>query len=109
MAVSPEKKIELDSYDYLFTFLVCLIACIILFGNFLVVLSIKKFTYLQTPTNIYILFLAISDLLVGFSLPYTAAFILKREDWRSSEFNCLLRYFFLTYGGGTSVLLLLGE
>lgn len=97
-----------NSFDTQMAILLCLIACFILFGNGLVVMSIKKFRYLHSPTNIYILFLAISDILVGLSLPYNAAFVVKRVQWSKNIKLCLTRYLFLTHGGATSVLLLLG-
>ena len=95
--------------DYSMASVLCILTCCIFFGNSLVMISIYKFQELQTTTNIYILFLAISDFVVAFSLPYNAIYVIKRYEWNDEEDLCLTRYYFIVHGAATSVLLLLGR
>ena len=95
--------------DYGLCGIYCLVAALIVFGNSLVIASIVRFTYLRTITNIYILFLACSDITVSLSLVYGGAFILNQVSWHKYWLPCLLRYSLMIYSLMVSMALHVGK
>ncbi|XP_076581428.1 trace amine-associated receptor 13c-like [Chaetodon auriga] len=83
MSVTPEAM-----------FIKTLLSCITLLTvtlNLLVIISISHFRKLQTPTNLILLSLAVSDLLVGLTvMPY--AIILLQSCWFQDKISCALMY-----------------
>ena len=98
-----------NTTDVIMAITMSIVACFIAFGNTLVVLAIYMVTSLQTPKNMYILFLACSDLAIALSVPYSVAFIINRESWQTSESACLIRFITINHSVYTSMLLLLGK
>ena len=95
--------------DYGLCVIYCLVAALIVFGNSLVITSIVRFRYLRTITNIYILFLACSDVMVSISMVYGGAFILNQITWQTQLAPCLLRYSLITYSVTASMSLHVGK
>ncbi|XP_030637691.1 C-C chemokine receptor type 7 [Chanos chanos] len=67
--------------------LICLVAVV---GNFLVILTYIYFKRLKTMTDVYLLSLAIADLLLALSLPFWAASIVS--TWKLGLFPCRAMY-----------------
>ncbi|XP_076581915.1 trace amine-associated receptor 13c-like [Chaetodon auriga] len=83
MSVTPEAM-----------FIKTLLSCITLLTvtlNLLVIISISHFRQLQTPTNLILLSLAVSDLLMGLTvMPY--AIILLQSCWFQHKISCALMF-----------------
>lgn len=86
----------------IFLFIVLLIGLI---GNLLVIYVILNYGLLKTVTNIYLLHLALSDLIFLSGIPFFASSIIKRS-WLFGFFLC--KVFFLTQGVNqyTSIIIL---
>ena len=93
-------------YSFCVAYLIVAIATV--FGNSLVIASIKRFKYLRTNTNIYIFFLSTSDITVSAALVYSALFVLKRK-WQTLAMPCLMRYALFTYSVSSSIFLHVGK
>ncbi|XP_070816966.1 trace amine-associated receptor 13c-like [Chaetodon trifascialis] len=75
-------------------FIKTLLSCIALLTvtlNLLVIISISHFRQLQTPTNLILLSLAVSDLLVGLTV-MPAEIILLQSCWFQDKISCALMY-----------------
>lgn len=67
----------------------------ILSGNILTILAVRYSRRLRSViSNHFVLSLAISDILVGLTLPYHLAFYMG-SDLGSNKYFCLLRFFFV--------------
>ncbi|XP_055371500.1 uncharacterized protein LOC129605636 [Condylostylus longicornis] len=67
----------------------------ILGGNFLTIIAVRFSRRLRSITsNLFVLSLAISDILVGFTLPYHLAFYMGSGLGKTKEY-CLLRFFLI--------------
>uniref|UniRef100_T1IVC4 G-protein coupled receptors family 1 profile domain-containing protein n=1 Tax=Strigamia maritima TaxID=126957 RepID=T1IVC4_STRMM len=69
-----------------------IIAVIAIFGNSVVIWSVIRFPNLRTNTNIFVVSLAVADLLVGICIPYYVLFYFH-ISWTCERTPCLLRYF----------------
>ena len=82
---------------------VCLLLNIIsLNGNFLVCLAVYKNSRLRTTTNIYIIGLALTDLLSAtFVMPFTSGVLITRK-WPYGNLYCNIQAFLVNFGLFTS-------
>lgn len=78
---------------------VCLLMNIVsLTGNLLVCLAVYKNPRLRTTTNLYIISLAVSDLLSAtFVMPFTAGVLITRK-WPFGKFYCDIHAFLVNFG-----------
>jgi len=78
---------------------VCLLMNIVsLTGNLLVCLAVYKNPRLRTTTNLYIISLAVSDLLSAtFVMPFTAGVLITRK-WPFGNFYCNIHAFLVNFG-----------
>lgn len=74
--ISMSRMRATPDYDWLFITFYCLRniqAFFGLAGNIFIVISVAKFSYLQTSNNVLIVSLAVADILANLSAPFTAA------------------------------------
>lgn len=87
---TPCQKEEVRAFgSQLLPPLYSLVFVIGLVGNILVVLVLMQYKRLKSMTSIYLLNLAVSDLLFLFTLPFWVDYNLK-DSWRFSEGTCKL-------------------
>lgn len=67
-----------------------IICCLAVLGNFLVILTYVHFKRIKTMTDIFLLNLAVADLLFAFSLPFWAASVMAK--WSLGQFLCKSMY-----------------
>ncbi|XP_013791770.2 adenosine receptor A2a-like [Limulus polyphemus] len=76
-------------------------------GNTLVLVAVYRFPWLRTITNMFVVSLAVADLLVGLNVPFYVLFYFDLP-LVCSKYSCLLRYWFVIYASGCSMLCLMG-
>ncbi|XP_064831645.1 trace amine-associated receptor 13c-like [Oncorhynchus masou masou] len=90
---SCRKALPLTSIHSAIYLLISVISAVTVFLNVLVIISISHFKQLHTPTNLLILSLAVSDLLVGlFALPATTVAIME-SCWGFGEYFCVFQFY----------------
>ena len=107
---------DLHQHDSLITnveYILCvdymMLAMMTLFGNGLVIITITRFKHLRTNTNIYILFLSTSDIMVSMALLYSVVILLERGQWKTLKMPCLMRYALFIYSLSSSLCLHVGK
>ncbi|XP_069125348.1 adenosine receptor A2b-like [Argopecten irradians] len=74
----------------------------IITGNILVLIAYKKVRRLQTVTGKFVSNLAVSDLLLGFILPFQIAFFIYPE-MEKNKYICLMRFQSIKFASTTSL------
>ncbi|XP_028971367.2 trace amine-associated receptor 13c-like [Esox lucius] len=87
-----KTSISTSAYITLYIFF-SLISAIIVFLNLLVIISISHFKHLHTATNLLILSLAVSDLLVGLIVIPAITVAIMEPCWILGEYFCALLFF----------------
>lgn len=87
--------------EWLSLFLV-FIMCIMLFGNGIIIYAIIRFRRLRTPTNQFVVALALADIIMALSLPYQIVFYLCPSLYTMKQ-ACLMRYITFLLPCGTSL------
>lgn len=91
--ISTEKPNEIKEEVIVWAILDGILLIAILSGNILTILAVRYSRRLRSViSNQFVLSLAISDILVGLTLPYHLAFYLNTELGDSKR-ACLLRFF----------------
>lgn len=91
--ISTEKPDEIKEEVVVWAILDGILLVAILSGNILTILAVRYSRRLRSViSNQFVLSLAISDILVGLTLPYHLAFYLSTE-LGDSKHACLLRFF----------------
>ena len=102
---SPVAKVVFASIEIV-------LMLVILSGNGLTIVAVKRFPRLQTMTNQLLLSLCVADVMVGLAMPFHAAFFLgektgTRSMMHSSWFACVTRYVTILMPCAASILNLL--
>ena len=100
---------QITNVEYILCVAYVMIAMLTLFGNGLVITTITRFKHLRTNTNIYILFLSTSDIMVSMALLYSVVILLERGQWKTLKMPCLMRYALFIYSLSSSLGLHVGK
>ncbi|XP_038074136.1 alpha-1B adrenergic receptor-like [Patiria miniata] len=68
--------------------IVCLVAVVGFVGNVMVILAVILSRKLQTRTNVFVVNLAVADLVTCFSAPFTVVALLSKVGWPMPEIVC---------------------
>ncbi|XP_038869879.1 trace amine-associated receptor 4-like [Salvelinus namaycush] len=91
------RKVLLSTSIYITLYIFfSLISAVTVFLNVLVIISISHFKQLHTPTNLLILSLAVSDLLVGLIVIPVMTVAIMESCWGFGEYFCVF-HFFITF------------
>ena len=95
--------------DLMYQMLQFVLMMFIVTGNVLVVLVIVQIKSLQTPPNVYVLFLAFSDILTGLSLAFSIVYFAFRDVWETNFYICYVRFISTILPTMNSIWLFLGK
>ncbi|XP_035630021.2 trace amine-associated receptor 13c-like [Oncorhynchus keta] len=88
------RKALLSTSIYITLYIFCsLISAVTAFLNVLVIISISHFKQLHTPTNLLILSLAVSDLLVGLIVIPVVTVAIMEPCWGFGEYFCVFQFY----------------
>ena len=95
--------------DRMYQVIQAILMLVILSGNGLVVVTVLKTKALQTPPNIYVVFVALSDIVTGCGLMFSILYFSYRNSWQKNIYICLGRFIINYFPIFNSILLFLGE
>ncbi|XP_070979400.1 trace amine-associated receptor 13c-like [Oncorhynchus clarkii lewisi] len=87
------RKALLSTSIYITLYIFSLISAVTVFLNILVIISISHFKQLHTTTNLLILSLAVSDLLVGLIVIPVTTVATMESCWGFGEYFCVFQFY----------------
>jgi hypothetical protein len=84
-----------------------IIALFAICGNSLIIYAFYKFKKLRTPTNIIVIAISISDIILALLVPFYVSFYFDVE-YKCNILACKFRYFFSMFCAYWSLLLMIG-
>nr|CAH0104097.1 unnamed protein product [Daphnia galeata] len=85
-----------------------LISLLATFGNLLVIVAVVRYSILRTPTNHFVVALALSDLMVGLVIPFYVSFYFDLPDYACNPTICQIKNFVAMWTTLCSFMLLIG-
>jgi adenosine receptor A2a len=85
-----------------------LISLLATFGNLLVIVAVVRYSILRTPTNHFVVALALSDLMVGLVIPFYVSFYFDLPDYACNPTICQVKNFVAMWTTLCSFMLLIG-
>ncbi|XP_038071649.1 5-hydroxytryptamine receptor 4-like [Patiria miniata] len=104
----PHQGFRFDDYTQraIMATIICLSNVVGFVGNVMVLLAVNLSRKLQTRTNVFVVNLAVADLLTCSSTPFTAVALFSKVGWPMPEIVCAIMSGFTSIGVACSILTL---